>query len=281
MQDCILPSTKLEPIIKRLYNNRAPAVIELFNQVVYHFQYQYSRWIQPPQQQIYTHQHISFESWGWGPYAAVAANISILFAEVPNVKAAAKTNVMLIIIPIRFKRCFSKYRPRTDNAGSIEDSSVMMNFAVVFSPEYWITPSFALAFLCCRKLVELVAFQHFVLTLILRPMIWLYVVINQSTVLPVAASASDLSAPKTKYSSRSRAFQVILSEPRRKDCPSPDSRPFSQVCMKCSSALCGLLKEATWATSDRVLSTNHYQLRSFRVWGRHTVVLQGNINLEQ
>jgi hypothetical protein len=72
-------------------------------------------------------------------HAAVAANISILLADVPNVNTAAKAKVIPIIIHILLERCFSKYRASMDSAGNIDETIVTAYLAVVFNPEYSIT----------------------------------------------------------------------------------------------------------------------------------------------
>jgi hypothetical protein len=72
-------------------------------------------------------------------YAAVAANISILLAAVPNARIAANAKVIPSMIHILLRGFFSKYRPNTDSAGNIGERIVTAYLAVVFNPEYSIT----------------------------------------------------------------------------------------------------------------------------------------------
>lgn len=79
-------------------------------------------------------------------YAAVAEKISILLAPVKIVRAPEKAIVRPIIIQIRFKRSFSKYKATTETAGTIAASTVTMSFVTLSKPVYWTTPSLLSAF---------------------------------------------------------------------------------------------------------------------------------------
>jgi hypothetical protein len=60
------------------------------------------------------------------PYAAVAAKISILFADVKVDRTPAKTIVNAIMIPIRFRVFLTKYRTRIVRIGIVDDKIVVM-----------------------------------------------------------------------------------------------------------------------------------------------------------